>query len=76
MYAEAKQEQGQNAPRILYAADQRVSVTSHPGLPARVDVVHDSLTEAEVEAVLMDMAAELPSPCVLFMLPKVCWDLC
>ncbi len=76
MHAETHRDQGQSASRILYSADRRVSVTIHAGLPAQVDVVHDGLTEAEVEAVLMDMAAEIPSPCMLITLPKVCWDIC
>jgi hypothetical protein len=74
MYAEAKKEQALCAPRTLYAADRRVSITIHPGLPARVEVMHDGLTEAEVEAMLMETAAEIPTPCVLIVLPKVWWD--
>lgn len=74
MYAETQQEQALCLPRTLSAADRRVSVTIHPGLPARVEVMHDGLTEAEVEAVLMDMAVEIPSPCVLIILPRICWD--
>jgi len=76
MYAEAKKEPALGAPRTLSAADPRVRLTIHPGLPSCVEVAHDGLTEAEVEGVLMDMAAEIPSPCVLFILPRVCWDLC
>jgi len=72
--AEAPREQRQNASRTLHSADRRVSVTIHPGLPARVEVVHKGLPEAEMEAVLMALAAEIPSPCVLLILPKVCWD--
>ena len=64
MYAETTQEQRPIAPRTPYAAEQRVSVTIHSGPRARVKVVHEGLTEVEVEAVLMDLAAEIPSPYV------------
>jgi hypothetical protein len=71
MYAETTQEQRPIALRTPYAAEHRVSVTIHPGLRARVEVVHERLTEGEVEAVLMDLAAEIPSPYILIVLPKV-----
>lgn len=74
LYVADKQEQGQIATRTLYSADNRVSLNIYPGLPARVEVAHSGLSEEELEVVLMDMAAEIPSPCMFIILPQLCWD--
>ncbi|NOT57647.1 MAG: hypothetical protein HOP18_23830 [Deltaproteobacteria bacterium] len=75
MHAEAQSEEGQNVARTIQSVDGRVTVTIHPGLPSYVYVAHDSLAEEEVEAVLMNMSAEIPCPCSLIILPQAWWDM-
>ena len=40
-------------------------MTLHSGRPTYVYVTHDGLTEGEVDAALMEMAAQIPSPCLV-----------
>ena len=49
----------------LHSQDGRVHVTLHSGRPTYVYVTHDGLTEGEVDAALMEMAAQIPSPCLV-----------
>ena len=53
----------------LHSSDERVHVTVHVGRPTYVYVTHDGLTEGEVDATLMDMAAQIPAPCCVIVLP-------
>ena len=53
----------------LHSPDKRVQVTVHASRPAYVYVTHHGLTEGEVDAALMKMAAQIPSPCWVIVLP-------
>ena len=53
----------------LHSSDERVHVTVYAGCPAYLYVTSDGLTEGEVDAALMDMAAQLPAPCCVIMHP-------
>lgn len=57
-------------PYTLCTADERVTVTVYPGPPAYVYVTHDGVSEGEVDALLLELAWSIPSPCCVVMLPQ------
>lgn len=55
----------------LRSADKRIQVTVYPGLPAYVYVTHEGLTEEEIDAALLELAAQIPAPCGTIVLPAL-----
>ena len=53
----------------LHSGDGRVHATVHRGSPAYVYIIHDGLTEGEIDAALLELAAQMPAPCWVIVLP-------
>ena len=58
-------------PYLLSSADGRVHVTVYPGRPAYLCVTHAEVNEGEIDAVLLDLAAQIPEPCCVVMVPAM-----
>lgn len=58
-------------PYPLPSSDGRVHVTVYPGRPAYLYVEYDSVDEGEIDAVLLDLAAQIPTPCCVVMVPAI-----
>jgi hypothetical protein len=59
------------APYPLSSFDSRVYVTVYPGRPAYLYVMQDGVSEGEIDAVLLDLAAQIPAPCCVVMVPAI-----
>jgi hypothetical protein len=59
------------APYPLSSFDGRVHVTVYPGPPAYLYVTQDRVSEGEIDAVLLDLAAQIPAPCCVVMVPAI-----
>jgi len=58
-------------PYPLSSFDGRVHVTVYPGRPAYLYVTHDGVSEGEIDAVLLDLAAQIPAPSCVVMVPAI-----
>ena len=58
-------------PYLLPSPDGRVHVTVYPGRPAYLYVTHDDVSEGEMDAVLLELAAQIPAPCCVVMIPAM-----
>jgi hypothetical protein len=59
------------SPYPLASFDSRVHVTVHPGRPAYLYVTYDGVSEGEIDAVLLDLAAQIPAPSCVVMIPAL-----
>ena len=58
-------------PYLLSSADGRVHVTVYPGRPAYLWVTHAEVSEGEFDAVLLELAMQVPAPCCVVMVPAM-----
>ena len=58
-------------PYLLSSPDGRVHVAVYPGHPAYLCVTHCDVSEGEIDAVLLDLAAQIPEPCCVVMAPAM-----
>ena len=58
-------------PYLLPSPDGRVHVAVCSGHPAYLCVTHWDVSEGEIDAVLLDLAAQIPMPCYVVMVPAM-----
>ena len=58
-------------PYLLSSCDDRVHVAVYPGRPTYLYVTYDEVSEGEIDAVLLDLAAQIPAPCCVVMVPTI-----
>jgi hypothetical protein len=58
-------------PYLLPSPDGRVHVAVYPGHPAYLCVTLGDVSEGEIDAVLLDLAAQIPMPCYVVMVPAM-----
>jgi len=58
-------------PYPLSSTDGRVHVTVYPGRPAYLCVTHAEVSEGEFDAILLELAMQIPAPCCVVMVPAM-----
>ena len=57
-------------PYVLSPADDRLTVVVFPGSPTYVYVTHAGVTEEEIDAALLELTWDIPSPCCVIVQPQ------
>jgi hypothetical protein len=63
-------QQRKTPPYLLHSPDGRATIVVHSGPPATAHVIHDNLTEAEIDIALMALSRRIPAPCCVIAWPR------